>query len=402
MTPADRPLRIGLVTGEYPPMEGGVGAFTQALAQALHALGHAVTVISRREARPPDVQLTARQLNEPIDLGYAQLLARARRWNRPEMHIIADMAVRYELDVVNIQYQAAAYNMRNPAINFLPWRLRGVAPAVVTFHDLRVPYIFPKAGALRTWVVQRMAQQAAGAIATNPADAAVLRTWQVGRLAQIAIGSNIAPHAPDAATIAGLRAGLGLTDDAALLAYFGFANPSKGADVLVEALAQLPTNAQLVFIGGQTGASDPANNAAFLAQIRAQIAARGVQPRVHWTGFVPDAAVSAWLHAADLVVLPYRDGVSLRRGTLMAALAHGRPLITTHPPDGPAALVDGETAYLVPPDDPAALVAAVQALMADATLRARLGRQAAAFAAQFSWEHIARQTVDFYRAVLGA
>ncbi|MEZ4516231.1 MAG: glycogen/starch synthase [Chloroflexota bacterium] len=34
-----------MVTGEYPPMEGGVGAFTEQLAQALAALGHEVHVI---------------------------------------------------------------------------------------------------------------------------------------------------------------------------------------------------------------------------------------------------------------------------------------------------------------------------------------------------------------------
>jgi hypothetical protein len=72
--------------------------------------------------------------------------------------------------VVNIQYQPAAYNMNSAAINFLPWRLKNVVKTAVTFHDLRVPYLFPKAGRLRQTAVNFLARSADGVIATNPAD----------------------------------------------------------------------------------------------------------------------------------------------------------------------------------------------------------------------------------------
>ena len=52
---------------------------------------------------------------------------------------------------MHIQYQSAAYGL-HPAVNYLPWRLRALQhrPAIgATFHDLRFPYIFPKAGPLR-------------------------------------------------------------------------------------------------------------------------------------------------------------------------------------------------------------------------------------------------------------
>ena len=37
-------MRIGFVTGEYPPMQGGVGAFTRELARAMVKVGHEVYV----------------------------------------------------------------------------------------------------------------------------------------------------------------------------------------------------------------------------------------------------------------------------------------------------------------------------------------------------------------------
>ena len=405
-------LKIGLVTGEYPPMEGGVGAFTAELAKALHELGHSVHIITSREARPSDAPRTFTSAIEPIDIGFAQLHPRLNRWRWPSLAVIADVVLRQELDVVNIQYQPAAYNMNSAAINFLPWRLKNVVKTAVTFHDLRVPYLFPKAGPLRQTAVNFLARSADGVIATNPADYQSLisnlqspsffqrKGAKPPKVAQIAIGSNITVHPTNHIETEDIRHSLGLKPQDALLGYFGFLNESKGADTLIEALAGLDGRFHLVFIGGQTGASDAANNQSFLDGLQAQIAALGVAERVHWTGFLSDARVSAHLQAADMLVMPYRDGASLRRGTLMAALVHGRPLITTAPTAPTPQLVSGENCCLVPVGDAGALRTAVQALADDVALQEKLGRGAAELAAQFSWEKIAAETAVFYNALL--
>ena len=392
-------MRIGLVTGEFPPMEGGVGAFTQELAKALTAAGHEIYIITDRKARPSTGQRRVRDLMEPISLDFAQLHPVIRHWRWSSASTIVDIALRYELDVVNIQYQAAAYNMRNPAINLLPWRLKGVTKTVVTFHDLRVPYLFPKAGRLRETAVQFMARQAHGAIVTNPADYQQLTNSIQTPVCQIPIGSNITTNLPEDKEISEIRTELGLLENDRLLGYFGFLNESKGADTLLRALVQLDERHQLVFIGGQTGSSDPNNNQAFLTGLRQLITALGLDERVHWTGFIPDERVSAFLHAADVMVMPYRDGVSLRRGTLMAALAHGRSLITTTPTAPTPELVHGQNVWLVPPDDPTALTAAIRTVLADESLQRRLGEGALQVAGLFTWEKIATETAVFYQTL---
>jgi glycosyltransferase involved in cell wall biosynthesis len=83
----------------------------------------------------------------------------------------------------------------------------------------------------------------------------------------------------------------------------------------------------------------------------------------------------------------------------------------------PEIVVPGETGLLVPleaegdgsaePRDPAAfsraLAAAVDELMAEPDLRAAMGRAARERVLDhFSWRAIARQTLDFYRELLGA
>ncbi|HSO28203.1 MAG TPA: glycosyltransferase, partial [Anaerolineales bacterium] len=212
-------MKICLVTGEYPPMEGGVGAFTQELAQALAELGHVVHIMTDRLARPFEARRRWQDLLEPVDLGFAQLHPNVKKWRWTAVSQVADMALRYNLDVVNVQYQAAAYDMRSPAINLLPWRLKRLTKTAVTFHDLRVPYLFPKAGRLRQTAVTFMAKQAHGAIVTNPADYEALTAVVQTSVRQIPIGSNITTYAPNHVELQEARDLLGLRPDDCLLGY---------------------------------------------------------------------------------------------------------------------------------------------------------------------------------------
>ena len=81
------------------------------------------------------------------------------RWNWGCWRSLLKLIRRTEPAVVHVQYQAAAYAM-HPAINLWPRRLRQLGArrprSAVTFHDLKVPYLFPKAGRLRRWVVNEL------------------------------------------------------------------------------------------------------------------------------------------------------------------------------------------------------------------------------------------------------
>jgi glycosyltransferase involved in cell wall biosynthesis len=394
-------MKIGLITGEYPPMQGGVGAFTRELALALRDLGQEVHIITHRLARPQSDSRNWGDLLEPMTHDAGWLHPVARRWGWGDIGRVADIAVRHELDVLNIQYQAAAYNMKMPAINLSPRRLKGIATIIPTFHDLRVPYLFPKAGKWRKWIVERLAHDAHGIILTNEDDLNALQGRRVRTPAvSIPIGSNITTYQPAETEVAQLRQALGLSAEDCLLGYFGFVNPSKGADSLIRLLADCPENTHLVFIGGQTGASDAGTNQAFLNQIKRQVFELGLTQRVHWSGFLPDAQVSTYLHACDIMVMPYRDGISLRRGTLMAILAHGRPLISTESDREVPALKHGENCWLVPRGNQQSLLWAVGFLRENAGIRQKLSRGATQLSDQFTWDKIAQQTLDFYQKII--
>jgi len=377
-------MRVGLVTGEYPPQPGGVGDYTRELAAALAAHGAEVHVITHKRAR---------------GTGPVTLHPVIGRWGWLALWQIRALARRLKLDLLNVQYQTAVYGLSAP-IHFLP-DVAGV-PVVATFHDLREPYLFPKAGGLRRRAIGHLARRAAGVIFTNVADGAELeRRGGVARLTHIPIGSNIAPEPPPNYDRTLWRLALGVQPGEMLLGYFGFLSASKGGDTLISALAILQdrkAKVKLVLIGGATGASDPAD-LAFSAQIDKQIRRYELEDRVLRTGFVSVPEVSANLLACDAVVLPYRDGVSFRRGSLLAALAHGCPVITTTPPAPLPELREGENIRLVPPESAPALVLAVTGLLDAPALRARLSQGALALAAHFGWDQIAARTLDFYRSL---
>jgi len=384
-------MGVGLVTAEYPPDQGGVGDFTHELGQALTELGHQVHVMTDKSQIPnPKSQIAGVTVHRVVD-GW--------RWGCWEQ--LLQLAHELGLDVLNVQYQAAAYGM-HPAINLVP-RRREHPRVVVTFHDLKVPYLFPKAGPLRWRVVRALARRADGVIVTNREDYVRLEgEIPTVRLSLIPIGSNIPPVPPPGYDRQAERARWGVGPDDLLLGYFGFLNESKGGEELMQALAGLRNrgvSAHLLMIGGRVGTSDPANRA-YAERVERLIDDLGLRQRVHWTGYARPRLVSAGLLATDVCVLPYRDGVSFRRGTLHACLAHGRAVVTTRPAVPLPEVRDGDNMLLVEPRDADGLADAVARLSAEAEgslLRGRLEAGAAALAAEFTWERIARQTAALFR-----
>lgn len=382
-------MRILLISGEFPPMQGGVGDYTREMARAFVESEHQVWVLVPRSCA---------QENDPSPGLPWHVLPLIRNWKWGCWAQAVAAIKQVEPDVVDIQYQAAAYDMRNPAINLLPWRLRHLKcrpRIIVTYHDLLPPYLFPKAGSIRHLAVRLLAQYSDAAIVTNAEDLALAQTWPFTddtNLFQIPIGSNIAVDPPDGFSRVAWRASHGYTQNDFVWAYFGFLSASKGGETLIRALAQADSQVHLLMIGGRVGSSDPTNKA-YADHIAGLIDEYGLQDRVRWTGYVSPQEVSAALLSADVLVLPYRDGISFRRGSLHAALAHGCAIVSTTPRVAIPELRDGENVLLTPPDDPQAVCRAAESLRRDPDLRTRIGHAAQELARQFTWEQIARRTL---------
>ena len=147
--------------------------------------------------------------------------------------------------------------------------------------------------------------------------------------------------------------------------------PWKGQNVLVEAFAQIADDfprARLVLVGSALFDTD-----AYARRLKAQVTRLGMGSRVLFAGFRND--IPQVLAALDIVAHPSleKDSSPL---AVVSALAAGRPIVCSHV-DGTAELFeDGVDGLLVPPGDVDALAQALGHLLADASLRRRLGEAA--------------------------
>jgi glycosyltransferase involved in cell wall biosynthesis len=137
----------------------------------------------------------------------------------------------------------------------------------------------------------------------------------------------------------------------------------KGVADFVEAARILHGQAIFVLVG----APDKGNPNTITGQ---ELTAWQAQDLVEYLG--PRRDIAALLAAAHIACQPstYREGLPK---SALEAMAAGKPLVATDIPGLREAVVDGETGLLVPPGNPPALAVALQRLIADPALRARMG-----------------------------
>jgi glycosyltransferase involved in cell wall biosynthesis len=118
----------------------------------------------------------------------------------------------------------------------------------------------------------------------------------------------------------------------------------------------------------------------------------GAPPVVEIHGELPAADVSALIAQGSIGLGVYDDGVSTRRTTLTALLAHGLPIAGLDGRYTDGRLRNSGAFLLSPLGDAPGLIANVQRLLSDQDLRSSLAAAASRLhAADFTWARIAEQ-----------
>jgi len=181
-----------------------------------------------------------------------------------------------------------------------------------------------------------------------------------------------------------------------VVAYAGHLYAWKGVDILLEALALMPDVRGLI-IGGHRAEPDLARTTTLADRL-------GLAGRITFTGLVEPGCVSDLLSQADILVLPNTASAISTRFTsplkLFEYMAAGRPIVASDLPSIREILRDGENAMLVAPGDPSALAGAVQRLLADSELAARLARAALDQVPAYSWDRRAERLEALFGEVI--
>ncbi len=330
-------MKIVMVSGSWPPERCGVGDYSDRLASALGAAGAEVVRFGGEGA--------TRSSQLVHSLGRIRQIAP---------------------DVVHIQYPTAGYR-RSIGPSLLAAIVR--CPVVVTLHEFtrfrfyRMPWFLPFAFAQ-------------GLVFTSAHERTdfLRRLRHVPRHCEtIPIGSNI-PVGPD------------LVRDPRAVCSFGLLMPDKGLEQFLTLAKSLAGRGYRFSLIG----SIPEKFRAYGEAITAEARALGVQVFADET---PDG-VARQLRLHTYAYLPYPDGATDKRGSLLATLVNGLKIMApltdrSHPPIRDCVVEAGS------PEQAARILAAVEA--GDDPWS---GINLQAVSSAFEWQRIAQRHLSFYMGVV--
>jgi glycosyltransferase involved in cell wall biosynthesis len=312
--------------------------------EGLRARGHRVTVAAPASARV-HVEAQRRGLdtaNLPLGRKSLRGVVAFRRW-----------LAAHPVDVINTHSSTDSWIVAVACST-----LKG-APAIVRTRHVAVPVAN---NAATRWLYTDATQHIVTTGETLRRQLIEENRFAPERLTSVPTGIDARRFVPGDRAAA--RAATGLPADRTLIGIVATLRSWKGHRYLIDAFARLEDErVGLVIVGG-----GPQREA-----IEAQVRSLGIGARVVLAG--DQADVLPWLQSLDVFALPSYANEGVPQSLVQAMLC-GLACVTTDIGAIPEAARDGETAIVVPPQDVDALARALERLIDDGALRARLGRVA--------------------------
>ena len=385
-------LRCLTLSWEYPPLvEGGLGRHLGRLAPGLVARGVDVHVLTRgapATVEAADGVVVHRVAEPPRPDDIARFVAWVGRMNADMLAAGAGLGDAF--DVVHGHDWLVAEAADRLAARF-------GCPLVMTIHAT-------EHGRHRGWVatepqaqIHAVECQAVGGAQRLIACSEYMRGHLADvfgvderRISVIPNGVDVAPPSPRDLTA--VRAGLA-TPAERLILLAGRLVYEKGFQLAIEALPGLVDRlgpVRLVIAGA--GIHEPA--------LRAAVADRGLGERVTFLGWVGAGRLADLYAVADVCVVPsLYEPFGL---VALEAMARGCPCVAADTGGLREIVPDGEVGLRFTAGDASSLAAAVERILGDGRLRARLVAAACEHVGGFSWAAVAARTAGVYRELCAA
>lgn len=384
-----RRSKVLFIAGDFPPTFGGLPDYAALFTQGLATHGLNVTVMTTKLKGQED-----RSFRQGV-----QICRAISDWRLSEissiLRIIDEMGPG---TIVNLMYGGFAMR-RRPLVNFLPILLRILRPnfrVIVTIHEFRT-----QRSRWRVWALP-MIMYAHGLIFVDRADRELLLRWTKLKRPEmecIPIAPNILPVSINKSNREEWRRRLGIVDKTPIVTFFGGISRQKGFLSLLEAMKDLRRDIVpccLLIVGW----FDPGyiGNEGHEHEVREALRDGLSAGWIRFAEGCPPDLVSEHLHASDIVVLPFVRGARSNNGSLLAAIAHGLPVLTTRGVDTPNGFAEEYGVALVPAGDSMALRKRLMEILMSDQERSCLGTEALRAAKLVSWDSVARMAAAFYRS----
>lgn len=235
---------------------------------------------------------------------------------------------KYEIDTVHIEYPGDAYG-KGMLINFLPLYIRILN---IFNKDINVSVFlrlheFTKARFLRRVTIIPLLIGSNRVYVPALFDFEYLKKYFGKKIIKTYIGSNILSNY-DKDELLKSKESYKIN-----LAYFGFVYHNKGIENLLNIFNEIKKkdkfNKFKFTIIGEISENKDNHFIKYHKKIISLIKQLNLENDIRITGYLEDSQVSNEIKKVDIAILPFDDGISLRRGSFLTFLTHGIPIITT-------------------------------------------------------------------------
>jgi D-inositol-3-phosphate glycosyltransferase len=175
---------------------------------------------------------------------------------------------------------------------------------------------------------------------------------------------------------------LGLDVTKNYILFFGFIRKYKGLDLLLNAMAQIPSDIELI-VAGEFYESE--------SDYRNLVAQLGIEKRVHfYADFIPQDKVNLFFSACDMVVQPYRTAT--QSGVAQVAYHFNKPILVTNVGGLPEVVPHNKVGYVVDVNPDAISSALIE--FYDKDLEAEFTENVKEEKKKYSWSNMARQIIN--------
>lgn len=361
-----------------------------ALPPAFDAIGDYTALLSRELSREAQVRVLLPNGPEPDPIDGVQTARVFDREHRGSVRQIGRQVEADRPDWVVLQFNQFSYGRWG----FNPWlpltmksikrRCNGTRLAVM-MHENIVPPNSWKNKIMRIWQqwqFRTLGQTADLVLFSIQPWVERYSPWFPGKTVQhLPVGSNIPVEPIDRCAA---RERLGIPADTCVLGVFGTFRDARMMELIrraVESARRAGHDVMVLYVGPHGGAVCSAlEGIPIIAE-----------------GPFPADEVSRRIAAMDVYLSPYIDGVSTRRGAMMAALQHGIATVGTdgHQTDAILRKYDRKAFVLAPVNSADEFCAQTVKLVADACGREKFGSEARRlYEREFAWERIASRLID--------
>jgi glycosyltransferase involved in cell wall biosynthesis len=364
-----------LITGAYPPSPGGVSDYTWLVANEL--AHHGEVHVWTGPAPGPELQspVIVHRLPDFSPLSIRRMHAEIMRVQGPKQIVV--------------QYVAQAFGYRGLNVFFALW-LAGLRPLRpwVMFHEVEVSFAERQSlkeriqAHVTSWMARRIVRAADKSfVSTSNWIGKLQRHAPIAKIIHTPIPSNI-PTYVETAHATNIRARY-CAEGVRLLGHFGTYRMREVNHYLERVLPPLLRaggNRQLLLLGR--------HGDSFGAQLRE--AHPDIAASIHPIGALSPSDLAAHIDACDVLLQPYPEGVTTRRGSLLAALGLGSAIVTTLGPESEPLWIGSEDLALASPDTQS-FIDAAERLIRDERLCSSLRSRATAM---YSQTFSLRLTID--------